>query len=105
MYLLAVASRTRAIGTADGIWVGIGVVGTAILGMILFNEPRHLARIFFVLLLVVSLVGLGVTGTEPVPEEVIEEVTPDQDRKSTRLNSSHVAISYAVFGLKKRTHK
>lgn len=77
MYLLAVASRTLPIGTAYGIWVGIGVVGTAILGMILFDEPRHIARLFFVLLLVVSLVGLGVTGTEPVPEDVIEEVTPD----------------------------
>ena len=77
MYLLAVAARTLPIGTAYGIWVGIGVVGTAILGMILFDEPRTLARLFFVMLLVVSLVGLGITGTEPLPEDVIEEVTPD----------------------------
>src|SRR5690625_7050708 len=37
-----------------------------------------------------------------VPNAAVVEVPPNQDRKSTRLNSSHVAISYAVFCLKKK---
>src|SRR5690349_23382406 len=40
-------------------------------------------------------------GAEPVPEQAAD----DQDRKSTRLNSSHVEISYAVFCLKKKKKK
>src|SRR5690625_5751949 len=36
--------------------------------------------------------------------EVLDALASEQDRKSTRLNSSHVAISYAVFCLKKKTH-
>src|SRR6266540_6064488 len=35
----------------------------------------------------------------------IREVGPDEDRKSTRLNSSHITISYAVFCLKKKNLK
>src|SRR5437773_4806736 len=44
---------------------------------------------------------------EPVPEPDVERPgvrTGDRDRKSTRLNSSHITISYAVFCLKKKTH-
>src|SRR5690625_6076644 len=43
--------------------------------------------------------GLGVTGAQQLAEPAAQ---PGQDRKSTRLNSSHVAISYAVFCLKKK---
>lgn len=39
-------------------WVGIGAVGTAVLGMMLFHEPVTAARVFFVCLLVVAVVGL-----------------------------------------------
>src|SRR5690625_6438365 len=43
---------------------------------------------------------------ELIPESVmIEEIVVESDRKSTRLNSSHVAISYAVSCLKKKMHK
>ena len=61
MILLGLAARTIPIGTAYAIWVGIGAVGAVILGIILFDEPRDLARIFFVALLIVSLVGLKLT--------------------------------------------
>lgn len=62
MYLLAVAARSIPIGTAYGVWVGIGAMGTALLGMWLFGEPRSPARIAFLVLLVVAVVGLRVTG-------------------------------------------
>ena len=61
MFLLAVAARTIPIGTAYAVWVGIGAVGAVILGIVLFDEPRDVSRLFFVALLVVSLVGLKLT--------------------------------------------
>jgi quaternary ammonium compound-resistance protein SugE len=61
MILLAAAARTIPIGTAYAIWVGIGAVGAVILGIILFDEPRDFARLFFVGLLIAALVGLKLT--------------------------------------------
>jgi quaternary ammonium compound-resistance protein SugE len=61
MALLGLAVRTIPIGTAYAIWVGIGTVGAVILGIILFDEPRDFARMFFVALLIVSLIGLKLT--------------------------------------------
>jgi len=58
MFLLAKASQTLPIGTAYGVWVGIGAVGAGILGMVLFNEPATLPRIFFLGLLLVAIIGL-----------------------------------------------
>ncbi len=58
MYLLSVAVRDLPIGTAYGVWVGIGAAGTAILGMTILNEPVSLARLFFVALLGVAIIGL-----------------------------------------------
>ncbi|RLL67069.1 multidrug efflux SMR transporter [Streptomyces sp. Z26] len=58
MYLLAQATRTLPIGTAYGVWVGIGAAGAAVLGMAVLGEPATAARIFFVCLLLVSVVGL-----------------------------------------------
>jgi quaternary ammonium compound-resistance protein SugE len=56
--VLAMAARTIPIGTAYAIWVGIGAVGAVSLGIVLFDEPRDFGRMFFVGLLIVSLVGL-----------------------------------------------
>ena len=61
MFLLGLAARTIPIGTAYSIWVGIGAVGAVLLGIVLFDEPRDFARMFFLGLLVVSLVGLKLT--------------------------------------------
>ncbi len=61
IYLLARASQTLPIGTAYGVWVGIGALGTAILGVFLFNEPLSLARLFFLALLLVAIIGLKLT--------------------------------------------
>lgn len=62
MLLLAIAARTIPIGTAYAVWVGIGAVGAVILGIVLFDEPRSALRIFFVVLLIVALIGLKVTS-------------------------------------------
>ena len=58
MWLLALAVRTLPIGTAYAVWVGIGAVGTALLGMMLFNEPRDPARIACLALIIAGVLGL-----------------------------------------------
>ncbi len=65
MFLLALAVRSIPIGTAYAIWVGIGAVGAVILGIILFDEPRDFGRVFFVALLIVSLIGLKLATRSP----------------------------------------
>lgn len=62
MYLLAVAARTVPIGTAYAIWVGIGTFGAIVLGMTLLNEPATPMRLFFLGLLMVSIIGLKFTA-------------------------------------------
>jgi quaternary ammonium compound-resistance protein SugE len=64
MGLLAYSVKHLPVGTAYAIWTGIGAVGTAILGMILFNESRELMRIFFIFLIVVGIVGLKVFSVQ-----------------------------------------
>lgn len=64
MVLLGIAAKTLPIGTAYGVWVGIGALGAAVLGIFLFHEPATLARLGFLALLLVSIVGLKVTGGE-----------------------------------------
>lgn len=60
MGLLAYAVKHLPVGTAYAIWTGIGAVGTAVLGMILFNESKELIRVFFIFLIVVGIVGLKI---------------------------------------------
>ncbi len=62
MLLLAQAARTLPIGTAYGVWVGIGAAGAAIVGMAVLGEPVTAARIFFISLLLVAVVGLKATS-------------------------------------------
>lgn len=66
MYLLAVAARSLPIGTAYAVWVGIGAAGTALLGILLFDEPVTPGRALFLTLLVVSIAGLKLTGGPPI---------------------------------------
>ncbi|RYZ63576.1 MAG: quaternary ammonium compound efflux SMR transporter SugE [Proteobacteria bacterium] len=65
MLLLAEAAKTLPIGTAYAVWVGIGSVGAAVLGMILFKEPASLGRLFFLSLLILSIIGLKWTSQTP----------------------------------------
>lgn len=60
LYLLAVAMKTIPIGTAYAVWTGIGAVGVAVLGMILFGESRAAARLVCIVLIVAGSAGLRV---------------------------------------------
>ncbi|MEO8294567.1 MAG: multidrug efflux SMR transporter [Gemmatimonadota bacterium] len=61
-YLLARSLETIPVGTAYAVWTGIGAVGTAVLGIMLFGEPRHLARLACILIVVIGIIGLKVTA-------------------------------------------
>jgi len=56
--LLARAVQDLPVGTAYAVWTGIGAVGTATLGVVLFDEPATLVRVGFIGLIVVGIVGL-----------------------------------------------
>lgn len=61
MVLLAIAMRNLPIGTAYAVWVSIGILGTTIAQPLLFHEPLRFAQAAFLLLLIVSVIGLKVT--------------------------------------------
>ncbi|MFB4158337.1 multidrug efflux SMR transporter [Geomicrobium sp. JSM 1781026] len=56
--LLTYAMNDISMGTAYGVWTGIGTAGSAVLGMILFNESKDVKRIFAISLILASAVGL-----------------------------------------------
>ena len=60
--LLAKASKTLPIGTAYAVWTGIGVMGTALFGMILFGESYTFLRVAFIFLIFAGIVGLKLTS-------------------------------------------
>lgn len=62
MVLLSMAVRSLPIGTAYAIWVGIGALGAAVLGIFLFQEPVTPSRVVFLLLLLTSIIGLKLTS-------------------------------------------
>jgi quaternary ammonium compound-resistance protein SugE len=63
VYLLAIAVRTLPLGTAYAIWVGIGAVGTAIAGIVLFEEATTPLRLASLLLVVAGIVGLKLASS------------------------------------------
>lgn len=62
MVLLARAVETIPLGTAYAVWTGIGAVGTALFGILLFDEPATPTRLAFVGVIVVGIVGLNLAG-------------------------------------------
>ena len=61
--LLALASRGIPVGTAYAIWTGLGAAGVAVLGMVLFHEPRDVARLVCIGLIIAGAVGLKLFET------------------------------------------
>lgn len=57
-YLLNKAIQSIPMGTAYAVWTGIGAAGTALVGIFLFKEPSDFARMFFLFLLIGSILGL-----------------------------------------------
>ena len=62
MILLYKASLTIPIGTAYAVWTGIGAVGTVIMGIVFFREPSDFWRMFFIITLIASIIGLKISS-------------------------------------------
>ena len=62
LWLLGIALKTLPVGTAYAVWVGVGAVGTVILGVALFNEPTNAPRMLSVALIVAGIIGLKLTS-------------------------------------------
>lgn len=58
MGLLIKATQTLPIGTAYAVWTGVGAVGTACVGILVFKEPATFLRMFFIITLIGSIIGL-----------------------------------------------
>lgn len=58
VWLLGLAMKTLPVGTAYAVWVGIGAVGTVLLGMLLFDEPANPLRLVSLVLIGAGIVGL-----------------------------------------------
>jgi quaternary ammonium compound-resistance protein SugE len=65
MALLGLALRTLPLGTAYAIWTGIGTVGTAVTGIVVFGEPATAMRLVCIALIVAGIVGLKITSGPP----------------------------------------
>ncbi len=64
MFLLVKATQTLPIGTAYAVWTGIGAVGTVLVGIFVFKEPAEFWRLFFIMTLIASIIGLKVVTHE-----------------------------------------
>lgn len=62
LWLLGLAMKTLPVGTAYGVWVGVGAVGTVVLGIVLLGEPATVARLVSVGLIVAGIVGLKLSS-------------------------------------------
>ena len=58
MVLLVKATQHLPIGTAYAVWTGIGAVGTALMGIFVFKDPANFWRVFFLVTLIGSIIGL-----------------------------------------------
>jgi quaternary ammonium compound-resistance protein SugE len=62
LWLLGIAMKSLPVGTAYSVWVGVGAVGTVILGIVLLDEPANAARLISVALIVAGIVGLKLSS-------------------------------------------
>jgi len=60
LWLLGIAMTSLPVGTAYSIWVGVGAVGTVILGIVLLGEPANASRLVSVALIVAGIIGLKI---------------------------------------------
>lgn len=61
-WLLTLATKTLPLGTAYAIWTGIGALGAILIGIFLFHEPISFARLFFLALILIGILGLKLSS-------------------------------------------
>ncbi len=62
LWLLGIAMKSLPVGTAYSIWVGVGAVGTVILGIMLFEEPTNAGRLISIMFIIAGIIGLKLTS-------------------------------------------
>jgi quaternary ammonium compound-resistance protein SugE len=62
MYLLVRVTKELPIGTAYAVWTGVGAAGTVLVGIIVFKEPADFWRLFFIITLIASIIGLKIVS-------------------------------------------
>ncbi len=63
LWFLAAALKVIPVGTAYAVWTGIGAVGTAIMGILLFGESREVVRLLCIFVIVAGIAGLKLTSS------------------------------------------
>lgn len=63
-YLLMLAIKTLPVGTAYAVWTGMGAVGVALFGILLFKEPTDVLRLLSLTLVIIGIIGLKLTHTD-----------------------------------------
>ncbi len=61
-FSLSFAMKTLPMGTAYAVWTGIGASGGALIGMVLFGEAKSIKRIFFIVIILLSAIGLKIVS-------------------------------------------
>jgi quaternary ammonium compound-resistance protein SugE len=62
VFFLSLSLKTLSLGTAYAVWTGIGTIGTALFGIMLFNESSNIIKILFICLIVIGIAGLKLTS-------------------------------------------
>jgi quaternary ammonium compound-resistance protein SugE len=62
LWLLGLAMKSLPVGTAYSVWVGVGAVGTVILGIVLLDEPANTSRLVSMALIVAGIIGLKIAS-------------------------------------------
>jgi quaternary ammonium compound-resistance protein SugE len=62
--LLGLSMKTLPVGTAYAVWVGVGALGTAVLGIILFGEALNLVRVLSLFLILLGIIGLKLSSSD-----------------------------------------
>jgi quaternary ammonium compound-resistance protein SugE len=63
LWLLGIAMKSLPVGTAYSIWVGVGAVGTVILGIVLLGEPANAGRLISIMFIIAGIIGLKLAST------------------------------------------
>ncbi|SDI08895.1 quaternary ammonium compound efflux SMR transporter SugE [Nitrosomonas sp. Nm132] len=58
LWLLGIAMKSLPVSTAYSVWVGVGTIGTVILGIVLFEEPANATRLMSIVLIIAGIIGL-----------------------------------------------
>ncbi|TKB10045.1 quaternary ammonium compound efflux SMR transporter SugE [Desulforhopalus sp. IMCC35007] len=63
LWLLGIALKSLPVGTAYSVWVGVGAVGTVVLGILLLGEPVNFGRLISIAFIIAGIIGLKLTSS------------------------------------------